>query len=99
MPVSGPAIATALNALRMYSRRVDRAAESIATAGLVDGSTDPTDGATPRETGAPASAGNPEDLASAMTDMLIAQRAFAAQLRVLRTADEMLKESVDTVKQ
>jgi flagellar basal body rod protein FlgG len=33
-----------------------------------------------------------------MTSMLIAQRAFAAQLRVLRTADEMLKESVESVK-
>ncbi len=32
-----------------------------------------------------------------MTSMLIAQRAFSAQLRVLKTADEMLKESVDVV--
>ncbi|MDZ4861901.1 MAG: flagellar basal body rod C-terminal domain-containing protein [Gemmatimonadota bacterium] len=32
-----------------------------------------------------------------MTDMMIAQRAFSAQLRVLRTADEMLQESVDFV--
>jgi flagellar basal body rod protein FlgC len=30
-----------------------------------------------------------------MTSMLIAQRAFAAQLRVLRSADEMLKDTVD----
>jgi flagellar hook protein FlgE len=37
----------------------------------------------------------PVDLGDAMVDMMIAQRAFAAQLRVLRTADQMLDETVN----
>lgn len=98
MSVSGPAIATALNALRMYSRQVDRAAESIATAGMVDLTAGPTDSADSPPAGGPATAADPGDLASAMASMLIAQRAFAAQLRVVRTADEMFQESVDIVK-
>jgi hypothetical protein len=93
MPVSGTAIASALNALRLYTRRVDQAAERIASAGLFDVTTGPppsTDPATP-----PAPPQEPVDLGGAMVDMMIAQRAFAAQLRVLRTADEMLKETVE----
>ena len=97
MSVSGSAVATALNALRMYSRQVDRAAESIAAAGLVDLSADPADGEGTSSSLTSPSGAIP-DLAGAMTSMLIAQRAFAAQLRVLRTADEMLKESVESVK-
>ena len=95
MSVSGTAVTTALNALRMYSRQVDRAAESIAAAGLADLSADPPDG----EGSPSAPPGDPMlDLPGAMTSMLIAQRAFAAQLRVLRAADEMLRESVESVK-
>jgi flagellar basal body rod protein FlgF len=98
MTVTGAAITSALNALRLYSRRVDRAAESIAAAGLVDlaGETDAPE-TTPAEPLATLS-GDSMDLAGAMTSMLIAQRAFVAQLRVLKTADEMLKETVDVVK-
>ena len=95
MSVSGTAITTALSAIRMYSRRVDRSAELIASAGLTELPTDPSDAA-----GMPGLApASPEaaDLTEAMTSMLIAQRAFSAQLKVLRTADEMLKESVEVV--
>jgi hypothetical protein len=95
MSVSGTAISTALSALRMYSRRVDRSAEQIASFGLTDLPTDPGDSA--GMPGLPASTGEGVDLTEAMTSMLIAQRAFSAQLRVLKTADEMLKESVDVV--
>jgi flagellar hook protein FlgE len=96
MSVSGTAIASALNALKMYSRRVDRAAETIASAGLVYPSAEPVEGAstTPPTVSAE---GAVLDLGAAMTDMMIAQRAFAAQLRVLRTADEMLRDTVNTV--
>ena len=97
MSVSGTVITTALNALRMYSRQVDRAAGAIAAAGLVSGSADPVDGEG-TASATPDGSETPPDLAGAMTNMLIAQRAFAAQLRVLRTADEMLKESVESVK-
>lgn len=95
MPVTGTAISSAVNALRLYSRRVDRAAEQIAKAGLVpvasEGSGDPEEPVAPIS----ASAAESSDLGEAMVNMMIAQRAFSAQLRVLRTADEMLKESVD----
>jgi flagellar basal body rod protein FlgC len=83
----------------MYSRQVDRAAQTIASAGLFSVPSDPSDGAT-TPPDVPASATVPEfaDLGEEMTSMLIAQRAFAAQLRVLQSADEMLKETVDAVK-
>ena len=32
-----------------------------------------------------------------MTSMMIAQRAFSAQLRVLKTADQMLQDTVETL--
>jgi Flagellar basal body rod FlgEFG protein C-terminal len=95
MSVSGTAITTALSALKLYSRRVDRSAEQVAATGLIDFPTDPGDSA--GMPGRPATSGEGVDLTDAMTSMLIAQRAFSAQLRVLRTADEMLKESVEVV--
>jgi len=94
MSISPAAVASALSALRMYSRQVDRAAQVIASAGLVRVPSDPSDAAS--EPSSTPDAG-PADLGEAMTRMLIAQRAFAAQLRVLRSADEMLKETVEAV--
>ncbi len=96
MPVTGTAISNALSALRYYTRQVDRAAERIAVAGLAEIPSD-TEGE-PGSPAAPTGAPDTPDLAAAMTSMMIAQRAFSAQLRVLRTADEMLRESVDVVK-
>lgn len=93
MSVSGTAITTALNALKMYSRRVDRSAGQIASVGLTDLPTDAGDSA--GMPGLSATSGGSVNLTEAMTNLLIAQRAFSAQLRVLKTADEMLKESVD----
>jgi len=95
MPVTGTAVSNALAALRYYTRQVDRAAEQIAFAGLADVTTEPEGEPRPA---APAPEAESPDLASAMFSMLVAQRAFSAQLRVLRTADEMLRESVDVVK-
>ena len=98
MSVSGSAISAALSALHQYSRRVDQAAARIATAGLGPLSTDPAEpptGGVPA--GPPAAAGDLADLTSAMTSMMIAQRAFTAQLQVLRTADDMLQETVKSV--
>jgi Flagellar basal body rod FlgEFG protein C-terminal len=94
MSISGPAIATALNAMRLYTRQVDRAAEQIAAAGLTDVTTDSA--SEPEPTAAPGGpAADGTDLSGAMVNMLIAQRAFSAQLRVLRTADEMLRDTVE----
>lgn len=97
MPVTGTALSTALNALKLYTRRVDLAAGQIARAGLTEVPTD-GEGASPPSSGENAAAVGAADLGSAMVNMMIAQRAFSAQLRVLRTADEMLKESVEVVK-
>jgi len=94
MSISGTAISSALNALKLYSRRVDQAAAQIASAGLVDVSA--TAAASPEAPAAPAAA-EFVDLGGAMVDMMIAQRAFAAQLRVLRTADDMLKQTVEQI--
>lgn len=93
MPVPGTAIASALNALKQYSRSVDQAAERIATVGLF---TVPAEQPQEPEPGSPlpAPVAGPADLGDAMVDMMIAQRAFAAQLRVIKTADEMLRDTV-----
>jgi hypothetical protein len=93
MPVSGTAMATALNALRLYSRRVDEAASRIASAGLFSVPADPSED--PPPAASPASPPESVDLGDAMVDMMVAQRAFAAQLRVLKTADEMLKDTAN----
>ena len=97
MSMTATAISSALSALRMYSRQVDRAAESIARIGLFDPAADPAAGAAVPVPLSGVATGDAADLAGAMTDMMIAQRAFSAQLRVLRTADDMLQESVDFV--
>ncbi len=94
MSISPSAVSSALSALKMYSRQVDRAAESIATVGLGDLMSDPAGPPSPSQG---VTTGDAADLAGAMTNMMIAQRAFSAQLAVLRTADEMLKESVHFV--
>lgn len=92
MPVSGTAVANALNALRLYSRQVDQAAARFASVGLFAAGGDPPQEPDPAT---PPTAAEPTDLGGAMADMMIAQRAFAAQLRVLKTSDEMLRDTVD----
>lgn len=93
MPVTGTAMANALNALRIYSRRVDEAASRIASVGLFAAPTEQTQDQGPSPTPADIPAES-VDLGEAMVDMMVAQRAFAAQLRVLRTSDEMIKDTV-----
>lgn len=95
MPVTGTAVSQALTALRYYTRQVDRAAAQIAFAGLADATSDPE--AEPVPAAPPPESESP-DLTSAMLSMMAAQRAFSAQLRVLRGADQMLRESVEVVK-
>ena len=91
MPVSGTAMANALNALRQYSRRVDQAAARIASVGLF---AVPTDQPQEAEPATPSPAAEPADLGDAMVDIMVAQRAFAAQLRVIKTSDEMLRDTI-----
>lgn len=82
------AIRSAQLGMERSTQRVERAAQVIASAGL-ERADAPGAPASP-----PAGAAEVADLSEAMTSMLIAQRAFSAQLRVIETADAMLEESV-----
>jgi hypothetical protein len=92
-PVS--ALSSALGGIMASMRRFDRAAAVVVTAGLRG--TSPARGAAGAPAG-PAADGAASDVPGAMVDMLMAQRAFSAQLRVLRAADEMAREAVDLPK-
>ena len=83
---------SALGGMMTSMRRMDRAAAAIATAGLPEAPAAPGDASAPA---GPAANGAACDLPGAMMDVLVAQRAFSAQLRVLRAADEMIRETVD----
>lgn len=81
------ALAAARLGLSQATARFDRAAAVIAAAGL-----DTSPGGT---AAAPAAdAGAALDMTGAMLEMLLAQRAFAAQLRVIDSADAMLRETL-----
>ena len=97
MIIPASAFATALNAMRVYARKVSTAAESIASAGLEVKPAGPRpDGASGPSTASPAPAPNQSpDLAESMTTMLTAQRDFMAQQRVLEAAKMMLGEAVN----
>lgn len=91
MSLAISSLSTAVNALRVQFQRVERAAESISDAGL----TDPAPpGADPSAAPDSPPAGGMPDLADGMVTMLIAQRAVAAQLRVIRAVDEMSREAM-----
>ena len=92
-PVS--AASSALGGIMNSLRRMDRAAAVVARAGLPQASPAPGGESAPAS---PAADGSACDLPGAMVDMLMAQRAFSAQLRVLGTADEMTREVVDLPK-
>ena len=89
------AISSAVQGIMNSMRRMDRAAVSISRSGLPEIPVGPNDLAA---TAGPAQGTESTDLAGAMVDMLMAQRAFSAQLRVLKTADEMSRETVDLLK-
>ncbi|MEP6571650.1 MAG: flagellar basal body rod C-terminal domain-containing protein [Gemmatimonadota bacterium] len=91
MNIAPPAMSSALSGMRYYSDQVDRAAAQIAAAGI-DQPQNAGPGAAPG--GPPVAAADVPDLGEAMVTMMIAQRAFSAQLRVLQTADQMMGEVV-----
>ncbi|HTS89802.1 MAG TPA: flagellar basal body rod C-terminal domain-containing protein [Gemmatimonadales bacterium] len=94
MSLTGNTITTALAALQSYSRRVDLDAQTIASDGLFEvpvAAAGEETAVTPEPSGA-------ADLAGAMTDMLVAQRMFAAEMRVLQSAAEMQQGAVNLVK-
>jgi hypothetical protein len=94
-PISS-ASSSAIQGMQASLRKLDRAAATISRIGL------------DAEPGAPASPDEPplvlnvrspaeaeSDLPAAMIDMMTAQRAYSLNLRVLETANEMAKESID----
>jgi hypothetical protein len=89
------AVSSAVQGIMSSMRRMERAAVSVARSGLSEGPVGPND---PVTTAGPAQGAEASDLPAAMVDMLMAQRAFSAQLRVLKTADEMSREAVDLAK-
>jgi hypothetical protein len=93
--VTPTALSSAKQALQTYSRLVDQAAARIASWGL-ENITDPGTASGPSAGPVPAggSTASPDDLGEAMVTMMIAQRAFSAQLKVIRTSDEMIRDLV-----
>ena len=89
MPVTPTALISALQGLRASSARVARAAQSIAASGLPFPPADTGDGtAAP-----PEQQTDTAGLADAEVTMLMAQRSFSAQLRVLEAAGEIMSEA------
>ena len=91
------AIPSAMQSARMGLQRsslqMDRAAEAISRSFELDVSQlDPVNAAPPQL--APAAGRQPEYL-DAVVDMMLAQRAFSAQLRVIETADQMALETMN----
>ncbi len=89
-----PATSSARLGLQWSLDRFARAASRIARAGLADPLAAPAPGAAPPAgAAAPADARDDVDLAGSMVDVLLAQRAFAANLRVLEAAGDMAREA------
>lgn len=87
----------ALLGMQASLRKLDQAAEVISRAGLE------LDVNPPADTNGPADstdsglvpATSDDDFLGAMVDMMVAQRAYSAQLRVLEAADDMTREAID----
>ncbi len=86
----------ALLGMQASLRKFEQAAAVVSRAGLDTGR--PPDGAVPSDQAADAPgfvpATSEDDFLDAMVNMMVAQRAFSAQLRVLETADDMTREAV-----
>ncbi|MBK7368150.1 MAG: hypothetical protein IPJ04_09655 [Candidatus Eisenbacteria bacterium] len=94
------ATSSALLGMQASQRQMERAADTISRFGL-DVSAYVPENATPEERAAAEAASQAQaqraedDFLGAMVDMITAQRAFSAQLRVLETANEMTGEAID----
>ncbi len=88
-----PALSSALQGLRSSQRRFDRAAEAVARAAIPVPPEPPEDPSSPQP--AMPEPGQPTDLTGSMTDILMAQRGYFAQLRLIEAAQKMHKEAID----
>ena len=84
-PISG--LSSAVSALNLTSLRMERAASTVASAGL------PTSSAAPSipVSSTPAPAPVSSDLVGAEIDVMMAQRAFSAELRVVEAQARMTR--------
>lgn len=90
-----PALAAARAGLQGALARIDRAASVISRAGLASSNAAPEPATNSDGTVTPAPHGEPEmDVAGAMVDMMMAQRAFAEQLRVMQSVDQMMQDTI-----
>ncbi len=91
-----PALSSALQGLTSNLRRFDRAAAVVARLGLTSPSEPPEPpGLPPSEETPPPEPGQPTDLTGTMTEILIAQRGYFAQLRLIEAAQKTDKEAID----
>jgi flagellar hook protein FlgE len=90
-------LSSALSGIRAQERAMDRAAERIAQSGLEDPAVSAGAGASVSDQLAQA-AGAALPTGDALTDnmvqIMIAQRMFVAAIRVAKTADQTLQESI-----
>lgn len=91
----------ALLGMQASLRKLDQAADVISRAGLELDVNPPAADAAASD--APADSGlvpatSDDDFLDAMVNMMVAQRAFSAQLRVFETADEMSGEAIDLLR-
>ncbi len=93
-PVS--ALSSALQGMRVSSRQAEQAASEIASFGLESSEAiaapDTSRVAEAPQVGSQDSAG--ADLADAMAKLIVAQHAYAAQARVVKTATEMMDAAI-----
>lgn len=95
MSIVIPALAAARAGLQASLARIDRAASVITRAGLATSSPTPEPASNVDGAAAPTPHGDPElDVAAAMVDMMMAQRAFAEQLRVMQTIDQTMQDTI-----
>jgi hypothetical protein len=93
MSFSVSSLSSISHALQASLLRMRRDAAAIASVPSLDAASAPAAAAQ-----APAAASDPTgdgDTTGAMVDLLVVQRAFAAQLRVLQVADRMAKDAID----
>ncbi len=88
MTVLPSATSSALQGIRFSLERLDRAARVIAASGLDEPTADPA-----TDPG-PAAGVDALDFTGAVLDMMLAQRAFSANVRVFETADAMTREVI-----
>jgi flagellar basal body rod protein FlgC len=94
MSISFGAYESAVHGVKVYQAAFDRAAQEVVKSTVTEAV--PTIESTQSAgAGAQESQSTSDRLLTAMAEMMAAHRAFTASLRVLETADDMVKETVE----